>query len=112
SVARPRFNALLLAIFAGVALLLAVVGIYGVISYAVAQRTQEIGIRMALGAQGRDVLKLVIGQGMVWVLAGVVAGLGAAFTLTRVMKSLLYEVGANDPATFVGVTALLTIVAL
>jgi putative ABC transport system permease protein len=112
SAAQPRFYSLMLGIFAALALALAAVGTYGVISYAVAQRTQEIGIRMALGAQRGDVLKLVVGQGMVWVLAGVAAGLGAAFALTRVMKGLLYEVGASDPATFVGVTALLALVAL
>jgi putative ABC transport system permease protein len=112
SAAQPRFYSLLLGAFAALALMLAAVGISGVISYAVAQRTQEIGIRMALGAQKADVLKLVIGQGMVWVLAGVAAGLAGALALTRVMKSLLYEVGASDPTTFLGVTALLTVVAL
>jgi len=112
SLSRPRFNLLLLAIFAGVALVLAAVGIYSVISYSVTQRTHEIGIRLALGAERRDVLKLVAGQGMALTLIGVAIGLAAAFGLTRLMATLLYGVGATDPATFVAVALLLVGVAL
>jgi predicted permease len=112
SVAPRRFNMALLGLFACVALLLAVVGIYGVMSYAVARRTHEIGVRVALGAQGRDVLRLVLGQGMWLALAGVCAGLAGAYAATRVMSSLLYGVSATDPLTFIGVTLLLTAAAL
>jgi putative ABC transport system permease protein len=111
SVAQPRFRTLLLGIFAALALVLASVGIYGVISYSVTQRTHEIGIRMALGAQGRGVMTLVIRQGMVLALIGVSIGLAASFALTRLMESLLFEVSTTDQATFAGVAALLVAVA-
>jgi putative ABC transport system permease protein len=112
STARTRFGTLLLSAFACAALILAAVGIYGVISYSVAQRRNEIGVRMALGAQGRDVLRLVVGQGMRLVLAGVGLGLLGALALTRVMSGLLYGVGAADPPTFAVNALLLTAVSL
>ena len=112
SVARERFNMLLLAIFAGVALALAAVGIYGVMSYSVTQRTHEIGVRMALGATSRDVLGLVIGQGVKLVSVGVAIGLASAFALTRVMESLLFGVSATDPATFAVISIVLMAVAM
>jgi putative ABC transport system permease protein len=112
SVASTRFNMTLLAAFAAVALLLTAVGLYGVISFSVSQSTREIGIRMALGAQAADVLKLVMGQGMFLTIVGVVAGLAAAFWLTRLMSSLLFGVGATDAVTFAGVSLLLLIVAV
>jgi putative ABC transport system permease protein len=112
SMARERFSMTLLAVFAGVALVLAAVGIFGVMSYAVTQRTHEIGIRMALGAQGRDVLRLILRRGMALTLAGVCLGVAAALALTRLMGTMLYGVSASDPATFAGVTALLVAVAL
>ncbi len=98
--------------FAAAALALASVGIYGVMSYAVAQRTREIGIRMALGAQVKDVLRLIVSQGMRMVLLGMALGLMGAFALTRVLSSLLLGVGATDLITFSGVTLLLVTVAL
>ncbi len=112
SIAERRVLMTLLGVFAGLALLLAAVGIYGVIAYSVAQRTQELGIRMALGAGARDVLRLVIGQGMKLTLLGVGLGLLASFALTRLMETLLFEVSATDPWTFVLLTALLSLVAL
>jgi putative ABC transport system permease protein len=112
SLAPRRFQMLLFGLFAAVALFISVVGIYGVISYAVSQRTHEIGIRMALGAQASDVLRMVIWRGMSLVLIGVALGLAAAFALTRVMKNLLFEVSATDPATFSLIALLLVGVAL
>jgi len=111
SVSLRRLNLLLLSAFAYIALALAAVGIYGVIAYAVTQRTQEIGIRMALGAQKRDVLKLVLRQGLLLTLAGVAVGLLASFGLTRLMTRLLYEVSATDPLTFIVIAFLLIAVA-
>lgn len=112
SVAQPRFNLWLLGVFAAVALLLAIVGIYGVMSYLVVQRTQEIGIRLALGADQKDILKLVVSQGMALTLVGVVIGLAAAFAVAQAMSSLLYGVTATDPLTFVVVPLLMLAVAL
>ncbi|MBV9009704.1 MAG: ABC transporter permease [Verrucomicrobia bacterium] len=112
ALARPRFNALLLATFAGVALLLTGIGIYGVMAYSVAQRRQEIGIRMALGAQRSDVLRLIVGGGMRLTAIGVIAGLAAALALTRLLETLLYGVRPFDPPTFGGVAMLLAVIAL
>jgi putative ABC transport system permease protein len=112
NLAQPRVSMLLLAGFAGIALTLAAIGIYGVIAYAVAQRTREIGIRMALGATSADVRHLVVRQGMTPVLIGVVVGVAAALLLTRLMSSLLFGVSATDPATFAGVALFLAGIAL
>jgi putative ABC transport system permease protein len=112
SLSQRRFSMLLFGIFAGLALVLAVVGLYGVMSYAVAQRTHEIGLRMALGAQAGDVLKMVVGQGMILVAVGLGIGLLGALALTRLMSSLLYGVSASDPLTYAGIALLLGAVAL
>jgi putative ABC transport system permease protein len=112
SVAAPRFNTLLLGLFAGVALILTAVGLYGVIAYSVAQNTQQIGIRVALGAQTTDVFRMIVGQGTRLTVVGVLIGLAAAYGLTRLMSSLLYGVAATDPWTFAGVAALLMLVAM
>jgi putative ABC transport system permease protein len=110
--AQPRFEMLLLGIFAAVALLLAAVGIYGVMSYAVSRRTHEIGIRVSLGASRADVVLLVVRQGIVLALIGSAAGIVGALGLSRLMKSLLYGVKPIDPLIFGGVTILLMIVAM
>ncbi|HLM55877.1 MAG TPA: ABC transporter permease [Pyrinomonadaceae bacterium] len=112
NVARPRFNTLLLALLSLLAALLAAVGIYGVMSYAVRQRTHEIGIRLALGAQPRDVLRMVVRQGMALALAGILGGLLAAAAATRLLSGLLYDVSAFDPLTFSSTALTLTFVAL
>ena len=112
SVAQPRVYALLLGIFAGLALILAAIGIYGVISYSVTQRTHEIGIRMALGAQTRDVLALIIKQGMALALVGIFLGLLVSLALTRVLASQLYGVSSTDPVTYSAISLLLMFVAL
>ncbi|MGC1106331.1 MAG: ABC transporter permease, partial [Candidatus Acidiferrales bacterium] len=112
SLAARRFSMILLGVFAALALILACVGIYGVISYLVGQRTHEIGVRMALGAQRRDVLRLLLGQGAKMALIGVAIGIVTALALTRLMRSQLFGVSAHDPLTFAGVAILLTLVAL
>ena len=110
--AATSFTVLLLGIAAGIALLLGTVGIYGVISYIVSRRTQEIGVRMALGAPGGVVRRAVVGQGMVLVAVGLGVGLLGAWGLSRVLASLLYGVSATDPLTFLGTSMLLALVAL
>jgi putative ABC transport system permease protein len=112
SLGTRRVSMQLFAVFACAALLLAALGIYGVMAYSVTQRTQEIGIRMALGAQRSDVLALVIRQGMTLTVTGVIVGLAGAFALTRLMANLLFGVAAIDPLTFVAIPLLLLFVAL
>jgi len=112
SLGQSRYRGLLLGIFAAVALTLAAVGIYGVIAYAVNQRTREIGIRMALGARKQDIFRMVVGHGMLLSLIGVVVGAAASLVLTRFLSSLLYGVSSTDPATFTFVVLLLITVAL
>jgi putative ABC transport system permease protein len=112
TVSTRRFNAWLFSLFATLALVLAAIGVYGVIAYSVAGRIHEVGIRMALGASGRDVLRLFIGQGMKLVLGGLVLGLAGAFALTRLMSTLLFGVSTNDLVTFVVVSVMLSVVGL
>jgi len=99
-------------VFAVAALLLAVAGVFGVLAYAVAQRTQEIGVRIALGATGGQILKMVLGQGLVTVALGIAVGLAGSLFLTRTMRSMLFEVSPNDPLTIVGITLLLVLIAM
>ena len=111
SLAGQRFNALLLGIFASLALVLAGIGVFGVINYSVAQRTHEIGIRLALGAQRKDVFKLIVGHGLILALAGVTIGAVGAIALTRLMAGLLFGVSPTDITTFVSVSLLVVVVA-
>jgi putative ABC transport system permease protein len=111
SLARPRFNTLLLSIFAGTALVLTAIGIYGVLAYSVAQRTSEIGIRIALGAGKSSIFRLIVGQAMTLVGISLALGLAGAFAATRLLNSLLFGVGASDPATFAGIVLLVSAVA-
>ena len=110
--ASPRLNTMLLSLFAGLALLIAAIGIYGVLAYSVNQRTQEIGLRMALGAQPRGILRLIVVEGMMIALAGVGTGLAGAYGFVRVLSSLVYGVSVHDMATFAGVPLVLMIVTL
>ena len=112
SVTQPRFNLFLLGMFSGLALLLSVAGIYGVTAYTVTQRTHELGIRIALGAQVGDVLRMILGQGMAVIAAGIAIGLIAAFALMRLLNSLLFGVTATDPFTFIGITVVLIVAGL
>jgi putative ABC transport system permease protein len=112
SVARDRFFTLLLTGFGALALLLAVVGIYGLLAFAVTQRTREIGVRVALGARAPDVVRMIVGSGMALVVGGVVIGLLGALATTRLLAGLLQLVSATDPATFVGVPLVLAAAAL
>jgi putative ABC transport system permease protein len=110
--AAPRFRTLLLAIFAGLAACLAMAGVYGVMAYVVGQRSNEIGLRMALGASSSDVLRLVLRQGLTLATIGLAIGLAGAFAASRLLTSMLFEVKPNDPLTYAGVTVLLGAVVL
>ena len=112
ALATPRLTGFLLGAFAAIALALAAVGIYGVLAYLVSQRTHEIGIRLAIGANRSQVLTMILRQGLVLAAVGIAVGLVAAFALTRLMASLLYQVRAADPLTFVAVPLMLVVVAL
>jgi putative ABC transport system permease protein len=112
SLSATKFSVWLLSLFAGVAFLLAGIGVYGVMSYAVTQRTREIGVRIALGAQTRDVLRMIVGQGAKTALAGIAVGLGASFALTRLLATLLFGVSIYDPLTYIAIAMSLFTVAL
>ena len=112
SLGQPRFYVMLLTVFAALAVVLAAVGIYGIIAYTVQQRTHEIGIRIALGASPERVVSMVVGHGLALAMAGLVLGSGGAYALSRVLRTLLYDVNERDPLTFIGVAVLLGVVAL
>jgi len=112
TVAQPRFRAWLIGVFAALALVLAAVGVYGVMSYTVTQRTSEIGVRVTMGAQPQDVFRIIVGEGLRLALVGVAVGLVTALALTRLLRSFLFGISAYDPLTFVGVSLLLTLVAV
>jgi len=112
SVAPRKFSVFLITVFAGIALVLSSIGIYSVISYSVSQRRNELGIRMALGAQARDILKLVMGQGFKLIALGILIGLAAALAATRLLASLLFQVSTKDPFIFIGISLILAFVAL
>ncbi len=112
SVAPRRFNMAVLGIFAAIALVLAAVGVYGIMAFSVTQRTHEIGVRMALGAERRAVLGLIVRQGLAFTLTGVMIGIGGAWVLTRFLTSFLYAVRPTDPATFLVVSAVLVAVSI
>ena len=112
SISRQRFNVMLMTVFGSAALLLAAIGIYGLMAYSVAQRTREIGIRMALGAEAEQVQRMVVFQGMRLAVIGVVVGLVASFAVTRLMASFLFGVQARDPMVFITMPALLTVVSI
>jgi putative ABC transport system permease protein len=112
SLTSRRFNLLLVGVFALAALLLAMAGVFGVLAYSVAQRTREIGVRIALGSTPGKILRMVLGQGLITVAVGIAVGLVGSFLLTRTMRSLLFEVSPNDPLTIVSIVVLLILVAL
>jgi len=112
SVAAPRFRTTLVSVFAGVGLLLAAIGIYGVVAYAVSERTKELGVRVALGATARDVVRLVLGETLTLTAAGIVIGVGGALLTTRLMASLLFGVAPTDVTTFAAIAAVLVATAL
>jgi putative ABC transport system permease protein len=112
SISTQRLTMLLLSVFSGLALVLSAIGIYGVIAYLTGQRTHEIGVRVVLGASRKDVLRIVLGQGMRMTLIGVAIGIAAAFGLTRLITRMIYGVGATDPPTFAGVAVVLSALAL
>ena len=112
SLSNRRFNLLLVGVFALAALLLAMVGVFGVLAYSVAQRTREIGVRVALGATRGTILKMVLGQGLITVAIGLAIGLAGSLLLTRTMRSMLFEVSPNDPLTIAGITLLLLLIAM
>jgi putative ABC transport system permease protein len=112
SISRPRFNTQLISILAAVGMMLTVIGIYGVVSYSVSQRFHEIGVRIALGARPRDIIFMIIGQGVKLALIGILAGLAAAFALSRLITRLLYGVSLTDPLTFIGVPVIIAAVVI